>query len=58
MIEFLKNNLGTIIVFLVLALIVTLITVKIIKDKKHGKSSCGCNCQHCENTKYCHKNPK
>ena len=58
MIDFIKNNLGSIIVFLVLALIITLIIIKIIKDKKAGKTGCGCGCANCENSSYCHKNPK
>ncbi|MBO5713042.1 MAG: FeoB-associated Cys-rich membrane protein [Clostridia bacterium] len=58
MIEFILNNLGTIIVFAVVVLIVTLIIVKITKDKRAGRTTCGCGCEGCENYKYCRKNPK
>jgi len=38
---------GTIIVGAALVVIVALIIRKMIKDKKAGKSSCGCNCGEC-----------
>ncbi|MDD2970810.1 MAG: FeoB-associated Cys-rich membrane protein [Lachnospiraceae bacterium] len=38
---------GTIIVGAALLVIVGLIVRKMIKDKKAGKSSCGCNCAEC-----------
>jgi len=52
----LMNNMGTIIAALVLIAVVTLIVVKFIRDKKKGKSSCGCNCAHCAMAGQCHKN--
>lgn len=55
MLEFLIENLGTIIVFLVLAVIVGLIVCKMYRDKKKGKSSCGCNCSSCPMANECHK---
>lgn len=45
---------GTIIVGIVLAAAVILIIAKMVKDKKNGKSSCGCNCSCCSNSKICH----
>ena len=47
MLAWLTVNLGTILITLALVLIVTCIVLKLIKDKKHGKSSCGGNCAHC-----------
>ena len=47
MIGWLLNNIGTVIVSLVLAAVIFLIIFKLIKDKKQGRSSCGCGCEHC-----------
>lgn len=38
---------ATIIISLILAAIVFFIVKKMVKDKKQGKSSCGCNCSSC-----------
>jgi hypothetical protein len=43
----LQSNVGTILVGLLLLLIVCLIVSKMRKDKKKGKSSCGCDCKNC-----------
>ena len=43
----LANNLGTILVVLILAAAVFAIVRSLIRNKKKGKSSCGCNCAHC-----------
>ncbi len=48
-------NLGTIIVSLILILIVAAIVAKMLKDKKAGKSSCGCGCSGCAMSETCHK---
>ena len=50
----LKDNLGTIIVSLVLASAVILIIVKMIRDKKKGKTSSGCGCAGCAMRASCH----
>lgn len=55
MVEFLSKNSGTIIVFVVLAIIVCVIIYKMYNDKKQGKSSCGCNCGSCPMANECHK---
>jgi hypothetical protein len=52
MLSFLAENLGTIVVGLVVAGIVSAIIVKIIKDKRQGKCV-GCNCQYCTNQENC-----
>ena len=49
------NNFGTILAALVLIAVVAWITIKLIKDKKNGKSSCVCNCAHCAMVGQCHK---
>ncbi|MBR5202978.1 MAG: FeoB-associated Cys-rich membrane protein [Clostridia bacterium] len=55
MIEFFIANMGTIIVSVILAIIVSLIIYKMYRDKKKGKSSCGCNCSSCPMSGECHK---
>ena len=45
--EFITQNMGTIAVLLVLAVIVGLVIFKMRKDKKEGKGSCGCGCGGC-----------
>lgn len=54
MITFLAENLATIIVGLILAAVVVLVIVKMSKDKRAGKSSCGCKCAGCANAHICH----
>jgi hypothetical protein len=55
MLAWLTANLGTIIVTLILIGIVAAIIFKMIKDKKSGKGSCGCGCEHCAMHGKCHK---
>lgn len=54
MIEFLRENLSTIIVGLIVFTVVALIIVNMIKDRKKGKSSCGCGCANCPSSGACH----
>ena len=53
-IEFFAANLGTIAVLLILAALLTLVAVKIAKDKKKGASTCGCGCSSCPYSGRCH----
>ena len=55
MFTWITENLATILISAGLLLIVVLIIVKLVKDKKKGKSSCGCNCAHCALHGQCHK---
>lgn len=54
MINFIIDNLGTIIVSAILASAVVLAIRKLYKDKKAGKSACGCKCAGCPNASMCH----
>lgn len=54
MLTFLMQNGGTILVTLVLAAIVVLIVYRLVKNKKAGKSSCGCGCSNCAASGQCH----
>lgn len=50
----LYDNLATIVVGLIVLGAVTLIARKLFKDKKQGKSSCGCGCSGCAMNEQCH----
>lgn len=49
-----SSILGTMVVLAVLILIVGAVIFKLAKDKKAGRSSCGCNCGCCPNSSACH----
>ena len=55
MIQAIVDNGGTILVTLALAGIVAAILVRLHRDRKQGKSSCGCNCSACPMAGSCHK---
>ena len=55
MLAWITENIGTILISAVLLLVVVLIIRKLVKDKKKGKSSCGCNCAHCAMSGSCHQ---
>lgn len=54
MAAFLAENLATIIIGAVVLAVVVLITVKMTKDRKKGKNSCGCGCSGCPSSGMCH----
>ncbi len=54
MLNWLKINIGTIIVCAILILIVAGVIISMIRDKKKGKSSCGCGCSGCPMSGSCH----
>ena len=49
----LSQNLGTIIVLMILAAVVAGIVYSMVKNRKKGKSSCGCNCSCCSTGDAC-----
>ncbi|WP_082020820.1 FeoB-associated Cys-rich membrane protein [Candidatus Soleaferrea massiliensis] len=55
MLSFFASYGGTIIIGVVLAAIVALIVAKLIRDRRKGKSSCGCGCENCPSSGMCHK---
>ena len=57
MLNGIMENAGTILVSILLAGLVTGIIVKLRKDKKRGKTSCGGNCGCCPLSGSCHKQP-
>ncbi len=58
MLNWLIQNIATIIISLVLAVICALIILKMRKDKKEGKTSCGCGCENCAMSGSCHPQKK
>ena len=54
MFAWIAENLATIIICLVLAVIVAAIIIGLVRNKKKGKSPCGCNCAHCAMAGSCH----
>ena len=55
MLSWVTANLGTILVSAVLLAIVFLTSTHLIRQKRAGKSSCGCNCAHCAMHGACHR---
>ena len=53
MILWITENLGTIIISLILILMVAGIIRSIIRDKRNGVSACGGNCAHCHGCTAC-----
>lgn len=58
MLTWLSANIGTIIVSAILIAVITMVIVKLVKDKKKGKSSCGCGCSNCAMSGTCNSNIK
>ena len=54
MINFLAENIGNIIVCLVLLATVGLAVRSMVRNKKKGKTSCGCGCANCQSASICH----
>ena len=54
MLHWISANLGTIVIAGVLLAVIVLISIQLIRDKRKGKSSCGCNCAHCAMAGQCH----
>ena len=44
MLDFFVNNWGTLLAGVIVLAVVILVIVKLIRDKKKGKKSCGCDC--------------
>lgn len=55
MLAWLGNNIGTILVVLVLAGVVALIVWNLRKEKKAGRHACCGDCGHCSACKTCQK---
>ncbi len=54
MVDLIINNIGSIVVGLAVLALLVLLTLKLISDKKKGRSSCGGACTSCPNAGLCH----
>lgn len=54
MLEWLTQNIGTIVICAGLLAVVAAIIRYLIRQKKQGKTSCGAGCAHCANAGCCH----
>ncbi len=52
--EFIVQNIGTIVVAFVVAAIVGAIVFNSLRKKKQGKASCSCGCANCPMKNKCH----
>lgn len=55
MLNWILDNAGTIIAVLALIVIIAAIIIKMVADRKKGKSGCGCDCGCCGMSEECHK---
>ncbi|MGI5899868.1 MAG: FeoB-associated Cys-rich membrane protein [Christensenellales bacterium] len=53
MLALIKENLPDIIALAVLAGIVLLVVLKMVSDKRKGKSGCACGCTSCPHSEAC-----
>lgn len=55
MLGFFAANWGSVLIGTLVAAVIVLIVVKLVRNKKKGKTSCGCGCDHCPSSGMCHK---
>ncbi len=58
MFQWIADNIWALFVILVLAGIIAAAVYTVVRDKRKGKSSCGCNCAHCAMAGSCHNAAK
>ncbi|MBS1402243.1 MAG: FeoB-associated Cys-rich membrane protein [Oscillospiraceae bacterium] len=49
-----RENLATVVICAILVLMVAAILVRMVKNKRKGRSSCGCGCADCAMQNSCH----
>ena len=54
MAAYILSHMGYIAASLVLGLIVAAVIAGMVRDRKKGRSGCGCGCKGCANAPYCH----
>lgn len=54
MLTWISENIATIIICMILLAIIAAVIGKMVRDKKKGKSSCGCGCANCAMNGSCH----
>ena len=58
MLAWISANIATVIICAELVIIVAAIIIGMVRDKKKGKSSCGCGCSSCPMSGSCHTENK
>ena len=58
MINWLAENLGTILISIILIVLVAIIIRSVIRDKKMGRSTCGGSCASCKMCAACRQSGK
>ncbi len=58
MFTWMMENMATIIISTVLILAVAAVIVNMVRNKRRGKSSCGCGCAGCAMNGACHPKKK
>lgn len=56
MLDCIVSNLPTIVVLLLVIALIGGVVAVMVRDKKQGKSSCGCSCGSCPMNGKCHSN--
>lgn len=54
MLQWFSANAGTLVLCILLLAVVAWIVRSLLRQRKQGKSSCGCNCAHCAMHGSCH----
>ena len=54
MLQWISANAGTLVLCILLLAVVAWIVRSLLRQRKQGKSSCGCNCAHCAMAGSCH----
>ena len=54
MFTLISENMGTIVIGAILAAVVAAVIVHMVRNKKRGRSSCGCGCSGCAMNGSCH----
>lgn len=54
MFAWIYQNLATIIISLIIVALVAAIIISMVRNRKKGKSSCGCGCSNCPMSTSCH----
>ncbi len=55
MLNWIMQNLATILISLALLIVVVLIVMRLIRKKRQGEPFCGCGCANCAMRDRCHK---
>lgn len=58
MLQWISANAGTLVLCILLLAVVAWIVRSLLRQRKQGKSSCGCNCAHCAMAGQCHGGAK